>query len=68
MMKHIADLNVKLPVQVEYRMDIEGNILLDSVKVQGPSNEVLDVLPLLSEDDLFDISSQLHNWHEDHEE
>lgn len=67
MMKHIADLNVKLPVQVEYRMDFEGNILLDSVKVQGPSNEVLDVLPLLSEDDIFDITSQLHNWYEDHE-
>ena len=67
-MKHIADLSVKLPIQVEYRIDFEGNFLLDSVTVQGPRNEVLDVLPLLSDDDLFDIASQLHNWYEDHEE
>ena len=65
-MKHIADLSVKLPIQVEYRTDIEGNFILDSVTVQGPS-EFLDVLPLLTEDDIFDITAQLHNWYEDHE-
>jgi len=67
-MKHIADLSVKLPIQVEYRIDFEGNFLLDSVTVHGPRNEVLDVLPLLSEDDIFDITAQLHNWYEDHDE
>ena len=66
-MKHIADLSVKLPIQVEYRIDSEGNFLLDAVSVQGPSNESLDVLSLLTEDDIFDITSQLHNWYEDHE-
>ena len=67
-MKHIADLSVKLPIQVEYRIDSEGNFLLDAVSVQGPSNEILDVLPLLTEDDIFDITAQLHNWYEDHDE
>ena len=67
-MKHIADLSVKLPIQVEYRIDSEGNFILDSISVQGPSNEILDVLPLLTEDDIFDITAQLHNWYEDHDE
>jgi len=67
-MKHIADLSVKLPIQVEYRIDFEGNFLLDSVTVHGPRNEVLDVMFLLTEDDIFDITAQLHNWYEDHEE
>jgi len=67
-MKHIADLSVKLPIQVEYRIDFEGNFLLDSVTVHGPRNEVLDVMFLLTEDDIFDITAQLHNWYEDHDE
>lgn len=67
-MKHIADLSVKLPIQVEYRIDSEGNFILDSISVQGPSNESLDVLSLLTEDDIFDITAQLHNWYEDHDE
>jgi hypothetical protein len=67
-MKHIADLSVKLPIQVEYRIDFEGNFLLDSVTVHGPRNEVLDVMSLLTEDDIFDITAQLHNWYGDHEE
>lgn len=67
-MKHIADLSVKLPIQVEYRIDFEGNFILDSISVQGPSNESLDVSSLLTEDDIFDITAQLHNWYEDHDE
>lgn len=56
-----ADLNIKLPVEVDYHIDM-GEIQVKAVRVvHGPLS--LDVTALLTEDDFFEVFQQLHDWY-----
>ena len=58
----IADLSLKIPVEVTYALDNEGEVKVISVSVvHGPLS--LDITSQLTEDDLFDIIEQLENWY-----
>jgi hypothetical protein len=58
----IADLSIKVPVQVTYGLDSAGETRVKSVSVvHGPLS--LDITALLTEDDFFDIFEQLDNWY-----
>ena len=58
----IADLSIKVPVQVTYGVDSAGEARVKSVSVvHGPLS--LDITSQLTEDDLFDIFEQLENWY-----
>ena len=58
----IADLSLKIPVEVTYALDNEGEVKVISVSVvHGPLS--LDITSQLTEDDLFDIFEQLENWY-----
>ena len=58
----IADLSIKVPVQVTYGLDSDGEARVKSVSVvHGPLS--LDITALLTEDDFFDIFEQLDNWY-----
>jgi hypothetical protein len=58
----IADLSIKVPVQVTYGLDSAGEARVKSVSVvHGPLS--LDITALLTEDDFFDIFEQLDHWY-----
>lgn len=58
----IADLSLKIPVEVTYALDSTGEVQVKSVAVvYGPLS--LDITSQLTEDDLFDIFEQLENWY-----
>jgi len=58
----IADLSLKIPVEVTYALDSTGEVQVKSVAVvHGPLS--LDITALLTEDDFFDIFEQLENWY-----
>ena len=58
----IADLSLKIPVEVTYALDNAGEVQVKSVAVvHGPLS--LDITALLTEDDFFDIFEQLDNWY-----
>ena len=58
----IADLSIKVPVQVTYGVDSAGEARVKSVSVvHGPLS--LDITALLTEDDFFDIFEQLDHWY-----
>ena len=58
----IADLSLKIPVEVTYSLDSTGEVQVKSVSVvHGPLS--LDITALLTEDDFFDIFEQLDNWY-----
>ena len=57
-----ADLLLRVPVQVTYGKNSEGNTSIKTVSVvHGPLS--LDITALLTEDDFFDIFEQLDNWY-----
>jgi hypothetical protein len=64
MPKHtsIADLTLKLPVEVHYGNDDSGSARITSVKVVV-GREALEVLTLLSEEDFFDLFVQLEAYY-----
>jgi len=58
----IADLSLKIPVEVTYALDSAGEARVKSVSVvHGPLS--LDITALLTEDDFFDIFEQLDHWY-----
>ena len=58
----IADLSLKIPVEVTYALDSAGEARVKSVSVvHGPLS--LDITALLTEDDFFDIFEQLESWY-----
>jgi len=58
----IADLSIKVPVQVTYGVDSAGEVRVKSVSVvHGPLS--LDITALLTEDDYFDIFEQPDHWY-----
>lgn len=58
----IADLMLKLPVEVHYGNDESGSARIVSVKVVA-GREALDVISLLTEEDFFDLFVQLENFY-----
>ena len=59
---HTADLSLKLPVEVDYGLDDNGETRITAVRVvHGPVS--MDVMGLLTEDDFFDIFVQLDYWY-----
>ena len=60
----VADLSLKVPVQVTYGKNSENNTVIKDVRVvHGPLS--LDITALLTEDDFFDAFEQLHDWYVD---
>jgi|694.fasta_scaffold110203_6 hypothetical protein len=60
----IADLSLKVPVQVTYGKNSENDTVIKDVRVvHGPLS--LDITALLTEDDFFDAFEQLHDWYVD---
>ena len=64
MPKHtsIADLTLKLPIEVHYGNDEGGSARITSVKVVA-GREALEVITLLSEEDFFDLFVQLEAYY-----
>jgi hypothetical protein len=59
---HTADISLKLPVEVDYGLDEQGETKIKSVRVvHGPLS--MDINALLTEDDFFDIFVQLDDWY-----
>ena len=59
-----ADLLLRVPVQVMYGKNSEGNVSIKSVSVvHGPLS--LDITALLTEDDFYDVFEQIHDWYSD---
>ena len=57
-----ADLLLRVPVQVMYGKNSEGNTSIKTVSVvHGPLS--LDITALLTEDDFFDVFEQIHDWY-----
>ena len=62
--RYMADLLLKLPVQVEYGLDANGESRIFKVSVvHGPGS--LDVTSLLNEDDFFDLFIQINDWYDE---
>ena len=62
--RYMADSLLKLPVQVEYGLDANGESRIFKVSVvHGPGS--LDVTSLLSEDDFFDLFIQINDWYDE---
>jgi hypothetical protein len=60
----IADLSLKVPVQVTYGKNSQNDTVIKDVRVvHGPLS--LDITALLTEDDFFDAFEQLHDWYVD---
>jgi hypothetical protein len=64
MPKHtsIADLTLKLPIEVHYGNDDSGSARITSVKVVV-GREALEVMNLLTEEDFFDLFVQLEAYY-----
>jgi len=59
-----ADLLLRVPVQVMYGKNNEGNAFIKTVSVvHGPLS--LDITALLTEDDFFDVFEQIHDWYDE---
>jgi hypothetical protein len=59
-----ADLLLRVPVQVMYGRNSEGNVYIKAVSVvHGPLS--LDITALLTEDDFYDVFEQIHDWYLD---